>query len=189
MSRRPALRAAWNRGSSPWPQSVAIHSTPRSRKPCTNHSTEVMPSVFHADQKKAFGGSGGTGFAFGGCEQRAKAGFVQVALAAFDHRAHHVAHHVLQEAAAPYAVDEAAAGFEKLGGEYRAHFGAAFGIALVGGGEGGEIVLAFKDGRQPDHVRDVERVRVVMHVAVFPRRACRLARDTVFVSLRFRAVA
>ena len=59
----------------------------------------------------------------------------------------HVAHHVLQEAAAADAIDQAPVAAREHRGIDRAHLGLALGIARVAGGEGGEIVLAFEDAR------------------------------------------
>ena len=106
-----------------------------------------------------------------------------IPLARFDQRAREVAHHVLEEAAAANAIDEAAGGALQNRRIHRAHFAAAFGVAIVGGGKGREIVLALESARQPAHAVFVEPVRIVMHIGPLERAADLAAQDAVFVGL------
>ena len=82
--------------------------------------------------------------AVGAALRRQRRQIVDVALARLDQRAHEIAHHVLQEAAAADAVDQPSRGSFQHRRKHASHFGLSFGIAVVGGGEGGEIVLAFE---------------------------------------------
>src|SRR5215471_5412271 len=120
-------------------------------------------SILHADLKQALGGGGSAGA--GG--NRIQVG--DIAASGFDQRADNVAHHVFEEAAAAHAVDKALWGALHGGREDGAHLGFALGIADVGGGEGGEIVLAFEDARQLRHTFLIQRVGVVINVRPLER--------------------
>jgi hypothetical protein len=107
----------------------------------------------------------------------------EVAFAGFEEDADEVADHVFEEAGAADAVVEAVAFEMEAGGEDAADFGEAEGVLFVGGGEGGEIVLAFEDWGERAHDFFVERVGVVEDVAALEGRADFAAEDAVFVCL------
>src|SRR5512141_707715 len=62
-------------------------------------------------------------------------------------------------------------------------------VLIIGRGEGGKIVLAFKQRGHLEYARLIERVRVMIHVAVFEGRADFGAMDTVLVGLGLGLVA
>jgi hypothetical protein len=136
------------------------------------------------DEKEAAGGGCGSGRdgAAGG-EAGFEIGAGEVAFAGFEEDADEVADHVLEEAAAADAIAEALAFEMEAGGEDAADFGEAGGVLFVGGGEGGEIVLAFEDWGERAHDFFVERVGVVEDVAALEGRADFAAEDAVFVRL------
>ena len=58
-----------------------------------------------------------------------------------------------------------------------------FAVAIVHGRKGGEIMLALKDARGVDHPRFIERIWVVMHIAIFEGRADFRAEKRVAIGL------
>jgi len=86
-----------------------------------------MASIFHAHQKKPLGWGCSAGL------QR-KPGAGDIAAAGFDQRSHQVAHHVLQEAAAAYPVNQPVLIAGQHGGKNRPHLGPALVVAVIGGG-------------------------------------------------------
>src|ERR1035437_1254838 len=137
---------------------------------------QLHAGILHGEQEQPLGGGGRAG-ALG---QRRHGG--QVAASGSDQRAHDVAHHMFEEAAAAYAVDQAGFAALQHRRENRAHLGFAIGVAHVGGGEGAEIVLAFEDARQAGHAFLVEGVGMMVDVGPLERATDFGAHDAVLVS-------
>src|SRR5579883_154374 len=129
-------------------------------------AAERAPSlVLDANQKKSSGGRRWAGRNHrAGSEAGFEARAIQISFAGFQQHAHNVPHHVLQEAAAPNAVDQLLARSLEARRKDAADFGSTQLICIVGGGERGEIMFAFDQRGQLGHARFVQRIRMVMNV-------------------------
>ena len=90
---------------------------------------------------------------------------------------------MLQETAAPDAIDQPRAAPFQHGREDRAHFGFSLGIPVVRRGERREIALARENRGQPHHALLIQRIRVVVHVGPLKRATDLIAQDAVFIRL------
>jgi hypothetical protein len=110
-------------------------------------------------------------------------GRLQIALARLEERTHQIAHHVFQKTRAAYAVDQPFSGVLEHRREDRPHLGPAQRVARVGSGERREIVLAFHQANQARHRFHVERVRMMVNVAILERRAHFPTPDPILIRL------
>lgn len=94
-----------------------------------------------------------------------------------------VANHMLEEAAAANAVIEMRSFTPEHRGENAADFRTSEGIGFVGGGKGGEIVLAHEQRGGGRHAVFVERIRMMMNVASFEGRTDLAAKHAILVRL------